>query len=118
VQDFRNLKVWQKAHEYVLAVYRATANFPSHETFGLRSQIRRASYSIPSNVAEGCGRGSDQDFARFLQIAMGSACEAEYQLLLAGDLGYLTPEDGGRLNAILVEVKRMLSALLTTVKPV
>src|SRR5262245_41670649 len=109
MQDFRNLKVWQKAHAFVLSVYRLTGAFPNHETFGLRSQIRRATVSIPANLSEGCGRGSDADFHRFVQMAFGSACEVEYFLLLAHDLAYLASEDYAGLNEDIVEVKRMLS---------
>lgn len=114
MQDFRNLKVWEKSHELTLAAYRLSGGFPQHEQFGVRSQLRRAIVSIPTNLAEGCGRGSDADFGRFTQIAMGSACEADYLLLLARDLGYFTPEDHARLAAALGEVKKMLAGLLNT----
>ena len=87
MQDFRNLSVWRLAHELTLAAYRETSRFPSSEQFGLTSQMRRSAASIATNIAEGCGRGSDADFGRFLQIALGSASELEYQLLLAADLG-------------------------------
>jgi four helix bundle protein len=88
VKDFRKQKVWQKAHDLALEVYRVTEAFPKTELFGLTSQIRRAGVSIPANIAEGCGRDTDADFSRFLQIAMGSASELEYHLLLAHDLGF------------------------------
>jgi four helix bundle protein len=116
VQDFRQLKVWMKSHSLVLDVYKATVSFPKTEVFGLTNQIRRAAVSIPSNIAEGCGRGSDQDFARFLQIAMGSASEVEYQLLLARDLAYLTDSEHSARTKDVIEVKRMLAALITKVK--
>ena len=112
MQDFRNLTVWQRAHELTLAVYRATETFPKSESFGLTSQLRRCSSSVPSLIAEGCGRGSDDDFARFLQMAMGSASEAEYQLLLSRDLGYLDPETHLRLEGLTIEVKKMLAGFL------
>jgi four helix bundle protein len=83
MQDFRKLRVWQRAHELTLSLYRATATFPAAERFGLTSQIRRASSSIGANLAEGCGRIGDAEFARFCSIGMGSACELEYHLLLA-----------------------------------
>ncbi len=89
MKDFRHLKVWQKSHELTLAVYKATSLFPPDELYGLRSQIRRSCASIPANIAEGCGRNADGDFARFLQIAMGSASELEYHLLLVRDLNLL-----------------------------
>jgi four helix bundle protein len=115
MQDFHKLKVWRKSHGVVLSVYQTTAGFPKHELFGLTSQMRRSAYSIPTNIAEGCGRGSDADFARFLQMAMGSACELEYQLLLASDLHYLATENARRVTDNLIEVKRMLSALIQKV---
>lgn len=117
MKDFRNLKVWECAHHVALEVYKATSKFPREEVYGLTAQLRRASVSIPSNIAEGCGRNSDADFARLLQIAMGSASETEYQLLLGRDLGMLSLEEYGELQADLEEVKRMLSGLLKTLRP-
>jgi len=89
MKDFRDLQVWHKAHELTQRVYRASTGFPKEEVYGIRAQLRRAAVSIPTNIAEGCGRGSDGDFARFLQIAMGFASEVEYLLLLSRELGYL-----------------------------
>ena len=89
MKDFRQLKVWEKAHHLTLEIYRATASFPRAETYGLTSQIRRASSSICANLAEGCGRGGDAELARFCGIARGSASELEYHLLLARDLHLL-----------------------------
>jgi four helix bundle protein len=111
MQDFRNLTVWQQSHELVLAVYRDTQVFEKTEIFGLRSQIRRAAVSIPSNIAEGCCRGSDADFRRFLLMALGSSSELEYQLLLAADLGYLERRIQEQLTVSLVGVRKMLNAL-------
>jgi len=116
VQDFRQLKIWRKSHELTLAVYRATQGFPVAETYGLTSQIRRAAAAIPTNIAEGTGRGSDPDFARFLYIAMGSASEVQYLLLLARDLSYVGDDVHASLGDMTVEVKRMLASLLRTVK--
>ena len=116
MQDFRNLKVWQKAHALTLGIYRVTAAFPKVEMFGLASQVRRAAYSVPTNIAEGCCRGSDADFSRFLQIAMGSASEVEYQLLLAHDLQYLRADEYTQLQQGTTEVKRMLVALIQKLK--
>jgi four helix bundle protein len=116
LKDFRELKVWQRAHELTLAMYGATARFPKEETYGLTAQLRRACTSIPTNIAEGCGRGSDADFAHFLQIAMGSASETEYQLLLSRDLGYLTQDEYPALQDCVQEVKRMISSLLKTLR--
>ena len=89
MKDFRELKVWEKSHQLTLAVYKATTKFPKDEMYGLTGQIRRSCASIPANVAEGCGRGGDAELARFLQIAMGSASELEYHLLLSRDLNFL-----------------------------
>jgi four helix bundle protein len=116
VRDFRTLQVWEKAHELTLAVYRATTTFPKEELFGLTSQIRRASGSIPANIAEGCGRDSDTELKRFLQIAMGSASELEYHLLLAHDLGYVEHQDYARLEQNVTEVKRMLTGFIHRLK--
>ena len=116
MKDFRQLQVWERAHHLALAIYKATAAFPKEELYGLTSQMRRASTSVPTNIAEGCGRGSDADFARFLQLAMGSASEIEYQLLLSLDLGLLGRDDYLPLQQDLEEVKRMLSGLLKTVR--
>lgn len=112
MKDFRDLSVWRKSHDLTLSVYHATRGFPKEEMFGLTSQIRRSSASIPANIAEGCGRGGDADFNRFLQMAMGSASETEYHLVLARDLGLLKGEGFEQLMNKLVEVKRMLSALI------
>ena len=112
LKDFRKLKVWHKAHRLVVDVYAATTTFPTQERYGLTSQIRRASISIPANIAEGCGRGSDAELARFLQIAMGSASELEYHLLLARDLKLLKDSDYEQLERQVTEVKRMLAPFI------
>ena len=112
MQGFRNLNVWQKAHELTLAVYKVTARFPKEELYALTSQVKRAASSIGANIAEGCCRSSDAEFTRFLYIAMGSASELEYHLLLARDLKFLSEIDYQDLERNLVEVKRMLSSLI------
>jgi four helix bundle protein len=112
VKDFRELKVWQKAHCLTLAIYQVSAAFPPQERYGLTSQMRRCSSSISSNLAEGCGRTGDAEFARFCSIAMGSASELEYQLLLARDLKLIPLADYEQLAEQTIEVKRMLTALL------
>ena len=112
MKDFRDLKVWQKAHEVTLEVYRATREFPREEQFGLTAQVRRSAESVAANIAEGCGRDRDADFARFLQIAMGSASETEYHLLLARDLGPLDAAAHDDIAAHVEEAKRMLTALI------
>ena len=112
MKNFRDLQVWQRAHEFVLKLYRSTNSFPREEVYGLTSQIRRAAVSVPSNIAEGCGRQGDPELARFCQIAMGSASEAEYQLLLAHDLGFLESKEYKELDQHLCEVKRMLNGFI------
>jgi four helix bundle protein len=116
MQDFRKLNVWKKAHELTLAVYRTTVAFPAEERYGLTSQIRRSCASIPANLAEGCGRGGTVEFARFCTIAMGSASELEYHLLLASDLKLITASDHKKLHGDTIEVKRMLTALSQKLK--
>jgi four helix bundle protein len=112
VKDFHDLKVWQQAHQLTLAVYKVTTVFPRDEAYGLTAQMRRSASSIPSNIAEGCGRTGDIELARFCQIAMGSASELEYQLLLARDLGFLNLESYQTLNEELVSIKRMLNVFI------
>ena len=104
MQDFRDLKVWHKSHSLVLAVYEATARFPREELYGLTSQMRRAAVSVPANIAEGCGRSGGLDFARYLQIAVGSASELEYFFLLACDLNLLDRDRKQRLATDVTEV--------------
>ena len=112
MSDYRKLTVWQKSRELVVSVYRATGNFPSREMFGLTSQIRRAATSIPANIAEGSGRGSNTDFVRFLHIALGSTNELETHLLISTDLGFLSVETYEPLEQNLAEVRRMLNGLI------
>jgi four helix bundle protein len=112
VKDFRQLKVWQKAHELTLAVYRLTATFPREELYGLRNQLRRAGSSIAANLAEGCGRNGDAELARFCSMAMGSASELEYHLLLGRDLELIKRKDYLVLHQEVTELKRMLTALM------
>ena len=116
MKDFRNLQVWQRAHALALEVYRITEAFPASEKYGLTSQIRRAASSVAANLAEGCGRGSDADFGRFVQISLGSASELEYHLLLAKDLVFMSGDAHETLAETVVDVKRMLSGLLTKLK--
>jgi four helix bundle protein len=112
MKDFRRLKVWDKAHQLTLAIYKVTKKFPKEEMYGLASQMRRSSASIATNIAEGCGRNSDADFCRFLVVASGSGSELEYQLLLCRDLGYLDEKEHDALLAQLTEVKKMLNGLI------
>ncbi|MEW6746363.1 MAG: four helix bundle protein [Planctomycetota bacterium] len=112
MKDFHESKVWQKAHQLTLAVYRVTTTFPRPESYGLTTPLRRSCSSIPGNLAEGGGRSGDAELARFCSIAMGSASELEYHLLLARDLKLLKPKDYEDLAPRAVEVKRMLTALI------
>ncbi|HEX4412501.1 MAG TPA: four helix bundle protein [Lacipirellulaceae bacterium] len=116
MRDFRNLKVWQKAHDLTLAVYQGTKGFPVEEKFGLTSQLRRSCASIPANLAEGCARAGDADFARFVGIAAGSASETDYHLLLARDLHYLEDSTYQTLFQYVCEVKRMLNTFERTLR--
>ncbi len=116
MQDFRKLKVWEKSHQLTLAIYRTTERFPTSELYGLTSQLRRSCASIPANIAEGCCRTGDIEFGRFLQIAVASASEAEYHLLLARDLGYLSHQHYELLNKDINEVKQMLISFLKKLK--
>jgi four helix bundle protein len=112
MKDFRTLQVWQKSHILTVELYKETKTFPKDEIYGITSQLRRAIYSIPTNLAEGCGRGSDKDFSRFVQIALGSASEAEYLILLCGDLNYLSIDSANKFIESVNEIKKMLIALI------
>lgn len=116
MQDYKQLKVWEKSHVLTLAVYSATRSFPKEELYGLVSQLRRATASVPANIAEGCGRNSGPELRRFLEIAMGSASECEYHLLLSRDLELLTPKIHDQLSTQVSEVKRMLAAFIVKLK--
>ena len=116
MQDFRNLDVWKKSHELTLAVYKMSKAFPDDERFGLTSQLRRGAASIPANLAEGCGRGTDADFGRFVQNAMGSSSEVEYHFLLAKDFYYLAADQYAFLDDEITRIKRMLASLLRRIR--
>ena len=92
MRDFKKYDIWQLSHELTLEVYKITSIFPKEELFGITSQLRRATSSIPTNISEGCGRNSDREFNQFLNIALGSALETEYLLILSKDLNYLNQE--------------------------
>ncbi len=116
MEDFRQLKVWSKAHALTLAVYAASQQFPRQELYGVTSQMRRSAASLGTNLAEACGRRSDGEFGRFVQIARGSASELEYQLLLARDLCFLSPQEYSNLSRDLLEVQRMLTTLAQSLR--
>jgi four helix bundle protein len=116
VKDFRKLLVWEKAHKLTLDIYGVTSQFPTEERYGLTSQLRRASVSIPANIAEGCGRDSEGELLRFMRIAMGSSSELEYELLLAHDLGYLSDKEFNKIQGDLIPVRKMLNAFIQKLK--
>jgi four helix bundle protein len=117
MKNFRELRVWEKSHDLTIRIYSITRRFPKEELFGLTSQMRRASASIPTNIAESCGRNSDADFARFLSYAMGSASELEYLLFLSSELQLLGIEAYKEEHGRLIEIKKMLYALIVKLKP-
>ena len=111
MRDFKELIVWKKAHLLCLEVYKITNDYPSEEKIGLISQLRRASSSIPTNIAEGCGYQTQKEFGRFLRIASGSASEVEYQLLLSKDLKFVTQEKFEELTKEVIIIRKMLYKL-------
>ncbi len=115
MQDYRKLKVWEKSHELTLDIYKITKSFPKDELYGIVSQLRRSTSSIPANIVEGCGRKTKTDFARFLTIAIGSANETEYFLLLSKDLKYISENDHLKLSNEVIEVRKMLLSLVSKV---
>jgi four helix bundle protein len=112
MEDFKDLRVWEKAYDLTLSVYKKISSFPREEMYGLTSQLRRAASSVGANIAEGCGRRSDPEMRRFLQIARGSADEVEYHLLLARDLHFLSPDDFKDLEGMVLEIQRMLASFV------
>lgn len=116
MQNYKELKVWGKAHEFTLKVYEVTKAFPKEEMYSLTNQLRRAASIIPANIAEGCGKKTQADFARFLNIAMGSSNEAEYYLILSRDLEYLRHETFEPLLILINEIKAMLISLISKVR--
>lgn len=112
MKDYKKFLVWQKSHQLTLDIYKITSAFPKEELFGLTSQIKRASSSIPMNIAEGCGRNTEKDFCRFLYISFGSANELEYQIILSIDLNFIEDEKGKQLLLQIEEIKKMLNGLI------
>ncbi|WP_136667582.1 four helix bundle protein [Flavobacterium sp. H122] len=116
MRDYKKYIVWQKSHQLVLDIYKITKQYPKEEVFGLVSQMRRSSSSIPTNISEGAGRNSDKEFCRFLYIAFGSSNEIEYQLILSKDLNYIDNEIASVLISNIEEVKKMLNKLISTLE--
>jgi four helix bundle protein len=117
MRNYEDLLVWRKAHGLTLLIYKSTQCFPSEEKFGLTNQSRRSCASIGANLAEGCGRRSDPEMRRFVQIAMGSGAELSYHLLLARDLGFISKTSFDQTRSDLSEVMRMLSSLSQKLAP-
>ena len=116
MRDFRKYDVWKKAHYFAIAIYQVSKSFPKTEQFGITSQIRRASLSIPTNIVEGCSRNSEKEFAHFLSISAGSAAEVEYLLEFSKEIDLLPKPEFDKLNTLIVEVRKMLNSLHRTIK--
>jgi len=114
LRNYRDLEVWEKAHKLTLQLYQRSRTFPKEEFYGLTSQLRRSMMSIGANLAEGCGRQTTPELARFVRIAMGSASEVDYHLLLARDFGYLQSDEHQELSQELTRIRKMLASLLAT----
>lgn len=116
MRDFRQLRVWEESHDLTLRIYQITKTFPKEELFALTNQMRRSCSSIPTNIAEGCGRETNKDYAHFLQIALGSSFELDYQILLAKDLQYIDENLYSALNDKIDKIKRQLAILIKKVR--
>lgn len=116
LKNYKELKVWQKAYQLCIKIYKITKGFPKEERYGLPSQMRRAAVSVPSNRAEGYGRKTTQEYMQALYRAYGSNCELETQILLSGDLGYIKSDDLKNLQRDMGDIERMLKALITSLK--
>jgi len=116
MMNYKDLKVWSKAHQSALSIYQLTNNFPKEEQYNLTSQIRRAALSIPTNIAEGSGKFTNSDFAKFLQIALGSTHEVEYLLLFSNELKFIDQKDYETISSEIGEVKAMLITLIKKIR--
>lgn len=116
MRNYRDLEVWDKGHKLTLELYRKSRGFPREEFYGLTSQLRRSAMSIGANLAEGCGRQTTAELARFVRISMGSASELDYHLLISHDLGFLQPGDYRELSQELTRIRKMLASLLATLE--
>ena len=116
LKNYKELKVWQRSYQLCLEIYKITKKFPEEEKYGLTSQLRRAAVSVPSNISEGYGRKTTPEYIQFLYIAYGSICEIETQILLSGDLGYISSARLEMLNEGIGEVERMLKALIKSLE--
>lgn len=116
MRDFANLQIWHKAHNFTLGIYKITDKFPKQELFGIVSQLRRCASSIAANIAEGCCRNGDKEFAQFLQVAMGSASESKYFLILSKDLGYIDEESFNSFTNQIDEILKMISVFINKLR--
>jgi four helix bundle protein len=116
MRNYRDLQVWKKAHDLTLELYRVSQRFPREEIYGIMGQLRRAAVSIGANLAEGCGRRTSTELARFVRIALGSASELDYHFLLSRDLGFTAAEEFTSASAALTEVRKMLTSFLNSVE--
>lgn len=116
MRNYRDLQVWKKAHDLTLELYRVSQRFPREEMYGITGQLRRAAVSIGATLAEGCGRRTSTELARFVRIAMGSASELDYHLLLSRDLGFMAGDEFTSASAKLIEVRKMLTSFLNSVE--
>lgn len=114
--NFKQLAIWRRSKDLVKDIYEKTKHFPGEERFGLGLQIRKSAVSIPSNIAEGCGRGTEPQLARFLDIAIGSSCELETQLYLTMDLDFVKNDQGEALISELVEIRKMMIGFKNTLQ--
>ena len=115
MRDFNKLTIWQKSHHLTLLIYSISQSFPKQEMYGLTSQMRRSSSSIPTNIAEGCGRSSNIEMRRFLVISSGSGSELHYQLILARDLNYITENIYKELSGQLIDIRKMITAFIKNI---
>jgi four helix bundle protein len=115
MRDFHDLSIWSKSHLFTLKIYSMTKNYPKEELFGIVSQMRRSASSVPTNIAEGCGRNSNPDFKRFLVMASGSSSELEYQLILSKDLEYISESSFKELEAELIEIRKMIHSFIKNI---
>ena len=116
MRNFLQLEIWKRSHQLTLNIYNTTKTFPKEEMFGLSSQMRRSASSIPTNIAEGCGRNTNPQFINFLQISTGSCSELQYQLFLTKDLAYISEETFVELDAEVNEIRKMIFAYLSKLK--
>lgn len=116
IRNFKKLQIWQRSRVYVKQVYLMTNQFPNSEKFGLVSQLNRAAISIPSNIAEGCGQGTEKSLSHYLDLALGSACEVETQIYLAYDLEFIDEQKMKRLTDEIVQIRRMIIGYQKTLK--